>query len=215
MPRKGQSFLSLSDTSVQYNLHLPSSGCPPSSLSPVCFLNFPPENIPSGSSWGKSKPRDRQPVSKAWETPVHVCPTDFHVFVQSPWTATCQAALSFANSWSLLKLMSIELVMSSNHLILCHPLLVLHSIFPNIRDFSNESALRIRWPKYWSFTSASVLQMNIQGWFHLGLAGLISLLSKGLSRVFSSTIIGNYQFFSTQPSIWSNSHIHKCLLEKS
>ena len=98
--------------------------------------------------------------------------------------------------------------MPSNHLILCHPLLLLHSIFPNIRDFSSESALHIRWPKFWSFTSASVLRMNIQGWFHLGLAGLISLLSKGLSGVFSSTIIGNYQFFSTQPSVWSISHLH-------
>ena len=64
----------------------------------------------------------------------------------------CQASLSIANSWSLPKLMSIELVMPSNYLILCHPLLLLPSIFPNIRVFSNESALCIRWPKYWSFS---------------------------------------------------------------
>ena len=70
----------------------------------------------------------------------------------TPWTAACQASLSITNSWSLLKLMSIESVMSSNHLILCHPLLLLPSIFPSIRVFSNESALRIRWPKYWSFS---------------------------------------------------------------
>ena len=69
-----------------------------------------------------------------------------------PWTAACQASLSFINSWRLLKLMSIELMMSSNHLILCHPLLLPPSIFPSIRVFSNESVLHIRWPKYWSFS---------------------------------------------------------------
>ena len=70
----------------------------------------------------------------------------------TPWTAAHQASLSITNSWSLLKLMSIKLMMPSNHLILCHPLLLLPSIFPTIRVFSNESALRIRWPKYWSFS---------------------------------------------------------------
>ena len=69
----------------------------------------------------------------------------------TPWTAAHQASLSIANSWSLLKLMSSESVMPSNHLILCHPILLLPSIFPSIRVFSNESALLIRWPKYWSF----------------------------------------------------------------
>ena len=69
-----------------------------------------------------------------------------------PWTAACQASLSFTLSWSLLKLMSIDSVMPSNHLILCLPLLFLHSIFPSIRVISNESALRIRWPKYWRFS---------------------------------------------------------------
>ena len=70
----------------------------------------------------------------------------------TPWTAAWQASLSITNSWSLLKLMSIELVMPSNHLILCSPLLLPPSIFPSIRVFSNESALRITWPKYWSFS---------------------------------------------------------------
>ena len=70
----------------------------------------------------------------------------------TPWTAARQASLSITNSWSLLKLMSIELVMPSNHLILCHPLLLLPSIFPSVRVFSNESALHIRWPTYWSFS---------------------------------------------------------------
>ena len=70
----------------------------------------------------------------------------------TPWNAACQASLSITNSRSLFKLMSIESVMSSNHLILCHPLLLLPSIFPTIRVFSSESVLRIRWPKYWSFS---------------------------------------------------------------
>ena len=70
----------------------------------------------------------------------------------TPWTAARQASLSITNSWSLLKLMSIKLVMASNHLFLCRPLLLLPSIFPSIRVFSNESVLRIRWPKYWSFS---------------------------------------------------------------
>ena len=70
----------------------------------------------------------------------------------TPWTAACQASLSITNSWSLLRLMSIELVMPSNHLILCRPLLLLPSILPSIRVFSNKSVLPIRWPKYWSFS---------------------------------------------------------------
>ena len=75
-----------------------------------------------------------------------------HVWLfATPWTAACQASLSFTVSWSLLRLMSIELVMSSNHLILCYPLLLPPSIFPSIRAFSNESVLCIRWPKYWNF----------------------------------------------------------------
>ena len=73
-------------------------------------------------------------------------------FFADPWTTTCQASLSITSSWSLLKLMSFKLVMPSNHLILCHPLLFLPSIFPSIRVFSNESVLHIRWPKYWSFS---------------------------------------------------------------
>ena len=76
-----------------------------------------------------------------------------HVWLfATPWTAACQVSLSFTISWSLLKFMSIELVMSPNHFILCHLLLSLPSIFPSIRVFSNEMALRIRWPKYWSFS---------------------------------------------------------------
>ena len=88
-----------------------------------------------------------------------------HLF-ETPWTAAHHASLSITNSWSLLKLMSIASVMLSNHLILCHPLLFLPSVFPSIRVFSNESTLRIRWPNYWSF-SFSISPSN-------GYSGLIS-----------------------------------------
>ena len=86
-----------------------------------------------------------------------------------PWTTAHQASLSFTISQSLLKLMFIELAMPSNHLILHRPLLLLPSILPRIRVFSNELALLIKWPKYWSFSFTTVILMNIQGWFPLGL----------------------------------------------
>ena len=94
-----------------------------------------------------------------------------------------------------------------HHLVLCRPLLLLPSIFPNIRVFSNESAVCIRWPKYWSF-----LPVNIQDWSPLGCTGWISLQSKGLSSIFSNTTVQKHQFFGSQPSLWSNSHIHMWLL---
>ena len=111
------------------------------------------------------------------------------------------ASLSITNSWNLCKLMSIESVMASNHLILYCPLLLLPSIFLSIRVFSNESVFHIRWPKYWSSASASVLPMNIQDWFPLGWTCWISLKSKGLSTVFSNTIVQKHQFFSAQLSL--------------
>ena len=121
----------------------------------------------------------------------------------------CRASLSFTISLSLLNLMSIESVIPSNHLILCCPLLLLPSIFPSIRVFSSESV-----PSggqcIGASASASVLPTNIQGSFPLGLTGLISLQSKEFSRVFSSTTVQKHQFFSAQPSLWSNSHIHDC-----
>ena len=98
--------------------------------------------------------------------------------------------------------MSIESVMPSNHLILCRPLLLLPSIFPSIRVFSNESTLRNRWPKYWSFSfSISPSNEYIQDWFPLGWTGWISLQSKGLSRVFSNTTDQKPQFFGTHLSL--------------
>ena len=138
----------------------------------------------------------------------------FRLFV-TPWTTACQAPLSSSISQSLLKFMSIELVMLSNHRILCKPLLLLPSIFPSIRVFSNESAL---WPLCGqsigvsAFTS--VFPMYAQDWFPLGWTGWISLQSRGLSRVFFNTAVQKHQFFSAQPSLWSNSHIRKWLLEK-
>ena len=118
-----------------------------------------------------------------------------------PWTAARQAYLSFTISQSLLRLMSTELMMTYNHLILCHTLL-LPSIFPSFRVFSNESALHIRWPKYWSFASASVLP--IQDWFPLGLTGLTSLQSKGPSSLLqhhnSKASIQRSTFFMVQLS---------------
>ena len=99
---------------------------------------------------------------------------------------------------SLPKLMSIELVMPSNHIILCRPLLLLPSIFPSIRVFSDESAFCIRWPKYWSFSFNISPSNDHPGWSPLGWTGWISLQSKGLSRVFSNTIVQKHQFFCTQ-----------------
>ena len=101
----------------------------------------------------------------------------------TPWTAARQASLSITNSQSLLKLVSTESVMPSNHLILCCPLLLLPSIFPSIRVFSNESALHIRWPSIGVSASISVLPMNTQDWSPLGWTGWIPLQSKGLSSL--------------------------------
>ena len=95
-------------------------------------------------------------TSTTWETPIlvfsSVQPLSHVLFFATPWTAAFQASLSITNSQSLLTLMSLELVMPSNHLTLCHPLLLLPSIFPRIRGISNESVVHIRWPKYWSFS---------------------------------------------------------------
>ena len=106
----------------------------------------------------------------------------------TPWTAACQASLSFTISWGLLKLMSIKLVMPSNHLILCHPLLLLLSIFLSIRVISNESSLPIRWPKYWIFRLSINPFNEYSGLISFRMDWLISLLSKGLSRVFNITV---------------------------
>ena len=108
---------------------------------------------------------------------------------ETPWTAACQASLSITNSQSLLKLMSIQWVMPSNHLIFCHPLILPPSIFPIIRVFSNESVLHIRWPKFWSFSFSMRSSNGYSRLISFRLIVLASLQSKGFSRVFSSTIV--------------------------
>ena len=118
-------------------------------------------------------------------------------------TAAHQTSLSITNSWSFLKLMCIELVMPSNHLILCHPLLLLPSVFPSIRVFYSESAFHIRWTRYLSFgispnnEYSGLISFRIDSWFDL----------LAVSRISSSTTVQKPQFFSAQPSLWSNSHI--------
>ena len=128
------------------------------------------------------------------------------------WTATHQASLSF--TLSLVKLVSIELVMPSNYLIPYCPLLFRPSIFPSIRVLYNELALHIRWLKYRSFSFNISPSHEYSGWFPLGLTGLIFFLSKVLSRVFFSPTVRKRQFFSAQSSLWCNSHICAWLLEK-
>ena len=158
-----------------------------------------------------------------WSNSVYYCSLLLLLFSHSvvsdslwpPWTAAHQVSLSFTLSWSLIKLISIESVMPSNHLILCRPILLLPSIFSSIRVFYNDSAFCVRRPKsIGASASASVLPMNNQSWFPLEFTGLISLLSKGLSRVFSNTTVWKHQFFSAQPSLQSKSHIHTWLTEK-
>ena len=126
----------------------------------------------------------------------------------NPWTSAQHASLSFPNSQSLLKFMSIQL----NHLILCHLLFLLPSVFPSIRVSSSESVLCIRWSKYWCFSFSP--SNGYSGLISFRITGLISLQSKGLSRVFSSTTVEKHQFFGAQLASWSNSHIHTRLLEK-
>ena len=131
----------------------------------------------------------------------------------TPWTAAHQAFLSITDSYGLSKLMSTELVMPSNHLTLCCPIL-LPLIFPSIRVFSKESALRMRWPKYYSF-SFSISPFNeYSRLISFRIDWLIFMQSKRLSRVFSNTIVEKHQFFGAQFSLLSSSHIHTWLLEK-
>ena len=131
----------------------------------------------------------------------------------TPWTAVCQASLSFTISQSLLKFTPIEWVMLSNHLILCCPLLLCLQYFPASQSFPMSQLFTSGSQNIGASALASVLPMIIQGWFPLGLIGLISLLSKGLSRVFSSTTVWETQFIGAQPSLYS-SHISTWLLEK-
>ena len=131
-------------------------------------------------------------VSETLETSVQSL-SRVRLFV-TPWTEAHQAFLSITNSRSLLKLMSIESVMPSNHLILCCPLLLLPPIPPSIRLFSSESVIRIRWPKYWSFSFSPSNEYSGLISFRMGWLDLLAV--QGLSRVFSNTTVQKHQFFS-------------------
>ena len=131
----------------------------------------------------------------------------------TPWTAACQASLSITNSWSLLKLMSVESVMPSNHLILCRPVLLPPSITPSIRVFSNESVLHIRWPKCWTFSFSISLSNEYSGLLSFRMDWLDLLAVQG-------TLKSLLQHHSSKASVlwcsalWSNSHIHTWPWEK-
>ena len=166
------------------------------------------------ASW-KCKSKPQWDITSYLLGPVSSIQSLSHVqFFATPWTAARPASLSITNFWSSPKLIYTELVMPSNPLILCCPLLLLSSIFPSIRVFSNESALHIRWPRYWSFSFQHHPSNENPGLISLGWTGWISLQSKGLSRVFSNTTVQKHQFFSAQLSSQSNSHIHTWPLEK-
>ena len=130
------------------------------------------------------------------------------------WTAGRQASLSITKSQRLFKLTSIESVMPSSHLILCHPLLLLPLVPPSIRVFSNESTLRMRWPKYWSFSFSIIPSKEIPGLISFRMDWLDLLAVQGILRVFSNTTVQKHQFFGTQLYSQSNSHIHTWPLEK-
>ena len=119
----------------------------------------------------------------------------------TPWTAACQASLSITNSRSLLILMSIKLVMPSNHLTLCCPLLLPPSIFPSIRVFSNESSLHIKWPKNWGFSFNISPSNEHSGLISFRMYWLDLLAVQGTPRVFSNTTVQKHQFSCTQPSL--------------
>ena len=148
-------------------------------------------------------------ITRTWKQPrclliqwnIQVSSVTQSCLFSASWTAAGQASLSITNSQRSSKPMSIESVMPTNHLILCCPLLLLPSILPSIRVFSNESALCTRSPNIGVSASTSVFPVNIQDWFSLGWTSWISLQSKGLSRVFSNTTVQKHQFFGAQLSL--------------
>ena len=133
----------------------------------------------------------------------------------TPWTAGHQASLSITNSWSLLKLMSIESVMPSNHLILCCPLFLLPSIFPSIRVFSNESVVQIiRRPKYWSFSFSISPSNEYSGLISFTIDCLDLLAVQGTLKSLLQHHSSKASILWHSPSLWSSSHTHTWLLEK-
>ena len=129
----------------------------------------------------------------------------------TPWTVARQASLSITNSKSLLKLMFIESVMPSNHLILCHPLLLLPSIFPSIRVSSSESVLHIRWSKYWSFSFSISPSNEYSGLISFRMNWLDLLAVQGTLKSLLQNPVQKHQFFCAQLSFWANSHIHEVI----
>ena len=154
-------------------------------------------------------------ISQIWKT-VQL-PSRIWLFL-TPQTAACQASLSITNSWSLLKLMSIELVMPSDHLILCHPLLLPSSIFSRFRVFSSESVLFIRWPKYWSFSFGISSPNEYSGLISFRMDWLDLLAVQGTLKNLLNTTVQKHQFFGlsflynpTLTSIhdsWKNHNLH-------
>ena len=166
-----------------------------------CYMNIK-------LSKGLSSPRFIKQFHKAMHIPISLSVQFSSVQLFScvrlfvtPWIAAHQSSLSITNSRSLLKLMSIEPVMPSNHLILCHSLLLLPSNFPSFRVFSSESVLHIRYPKYWSFHFSISPSSEYSGLIFFRIDWLISLQSKGRSRVFSNITVQKHQFFSAQLSL--------------
>ena len=133
----------------------------------------------------------------------------------TPWTAACQASLSITDSRSSLKLMSIKSMMPSSYLIFCCPLLFLPPIPPSIRVFSNESTLRMRWPKYWSFSFSISPSKEHPGLNSFRMDWLDLLAVQGTRKSLTNTIVQEHQFFSAQLSLQVNSHIYTWLLEKT
>ena len=167
--------------------------------------------------------------SNAWKGKVKVKSLSRVRLLATSWTAAYQAPPSMGfsrqeywsglplpspTSWNLLKFVSIRLVMLSNHPILCRPFLLLPSVFPSVRAFFSESALRIKWPKYWSFSLSISPSNEYSGLILLELTGLITLQSTELLRISSITTVWKHKFFSAQPSLWSSFHTWTWLLEK-
>ena len=160
-------------------------------------------------NWSTGQQRSAKPVIIEWlffQSPSHVG------LFTTPWTAACQASLCLISE-SLPKFMSIESVMSSNHIYSAALFFCLQS-FPASGSFPMSLLFILGGQSIEASTSASVLPVSIQSWFPLEWIGWISLQSKGLSRVFSNTTVWKHQFFSALPSLWSNSHIWTWLLER-
>ena len=175
------------------------------------WLSFININFEKSSGYFND-PRKREPYS-SWDQFSSVQSFSRVWLFVTPWTTAHQASLSITNSQSLPKLMFIKSVMPPNHLILCCPLLLLPSIFPSLRVFSNESALRIRWPKYWSF-SVSISPSKE----HLGLISFrmdwLDLLAVQRTLKSLQHYSSKHQFFGTQLSLQFKFHIHTWPLEK-